>query len=319
MSGDVRPKIRKQTHAEANAEYDCALDWLQSIVGKVGRFQSYRTIFSRVFRCVWENRRQLIPEDVSPAVYVEMRFEANSLVNIWKQFRSDPSPLLSQKLKIIVSGAILTSSEGRKTEPRDFLFELETGALLKEWSLPVQLGRSADLRFNFMGVPVLCECKRIQTPKAFARNLQEANNQLRDALNQSECPRNAVGMIAIDVSRIVHLDPEGFERYPPTTYGEFQLPSNMVTVLNEVQFNGTVKQRLNSFINLHHRTFMRDFSPRVNGFMLCYNVPAVDLQGTGRTFVLGSQKIGSFRSQTSAERKFFDAFHAEMLNSYRRL
>ena len=39
MSGDVHPEIRKQSHAAANAEYDLALDWLQSIVGKVGRFK----------------------------------------------------------------------------------------------------------------------------------------------------------------------------------------------------------------------------------------------------------------------------------------
>ncbi len=72
-------------------------------------------------------------------------------------------------------------------------------------------------------------------------------------------------MIAIDVSRIVHLDAAGFERYPPTPYGELSLPSNMVTVQNEVQFRGTVNQRFVSFREQHRQTLGRDFVPRVAG------------------------------------------------------
>jgi hypothetical protein len=222
MNGDVYPQIRKQSHAAANAEYDCALGWLQNFVGSLGRFESYRATFSGVFQRVLENRTQSIPDDISPADYVETRFEANALVNIWRQFQSDNAPLLTEKLRIVVRGASLTSSEGQKTEPRDILFELETAALFKSWGLPVQLGQSADLSFEFKGVPVLCECKRVQTPKAFGRNLQIADSQLRDALKEPACPQNALGMIAIDVSRIVHLDAEGFERYPPTHTARFR-------------------------------------------------------------------------------------------------
>jgi hypothetical protein len=133
MSSTVHPQIRKQTPAEANAEYDLALEWLRSITGQTGRFQSYKTTLSRVFRRVLENRAQSLPEDISPPEFVETRFEANSLVSIWKQFRSDTSSLLKAKLKIVLCGANLTSFEGQKTEPRDILFELETGALFKSW------------------------------------------------------------------------------------------------------------------------------------------------------------------------------------------
>jgi hypothetical protein len=318
MSGDVHPLIRKQSPAEANAEYDDALDWLQNTVGSLGRFETYRVTFSRVFQRVLENRAASIPYDISPAEYVEMRFEANALVNIWRQFQSEKSPLLREKLRIVVRGATLTSSEGQKTEPRDILFELETGALFKSWGLPVQLGQSADLSFEFNGVPVLCECKRVQTPNAYGKNFKKAASQLRDALKEPAWPQNTLGMIAIDVSQIVHLDVEGFERYPPTAYGAFSLPSNMVAVLNEVQFKGTVKQRLVSFTEQHQQVLRRDFVPRVSGFMLCYNIPAVDLKGSGRTFVVAYPQIGSFTSATPAERKYFENFHSVMLDSYRR-
>jgi hypothetical protein len=318
MSDDVHPQIRKQSPAEANAEYDRALEWLQNRVGSLRRFRTYREVFSEVFQRVLENQTQSIPDDISPAEYVETRFEANAIVNIWRQFQSDQTPLLSDKLRIVVRGAPLTSSEGQKTEPRDILFELETAALLKSWGLSVQLGQSADLSFEFNGVRVLCECKRVQTPKSFGRNLQDAGSQLRDALDETGWPRNALGMIAIDVSRIVHLDAAGFERYPPTTYGVLSLPSNMVAVLNEVQFKGTVKQRVVSFREQHRSILGRSFAPRVAGFLLCYNVPAVELQGSGRTYVVSYPQIGSLASATPAERKYFETIHADMLENYRR-
>jgi hypothetical protein len=319
MSGDVHPLIRKQSPAEANAEYDRALDWLQNVVGSVGRFRTYQATFSRVFRRVLENRAQSIPDDISPAEFVETRFEAHALVEIWKQFQSDKSPLLTKKLRIIVRGADLTSSEGEKTWPRDILFELETAALFKSWRLPVRLGPSGDLSFEFNGVPVLCECKRVQKPNAFGRNLKEAASQLRDALKEPVFANAALGMIVIDISQIVHLDAAGFERYPPTKYGEFSLPSNMVAVLNEVQFKGTVKQRFVSFTNLHQRVlWRRDLAPRVAGLMLCYNIPAVELQGSGRTYVVSYPQIRSLASATPAESKYFEGFHSDMLEHYRR-
>jgi len=148
--------------------------------------------------------------------------------------------------------------------------------------------------------------------------LKIANSQLHDALKEPAWPQNALGMITIDVSRIVHLDAAGFERYPPTPYGDLSLPSNMVAVQNEVQFKGTVKQRFVSFREQHRQTLGRDFAPRVAGLMLCYNIPAVELQGTGRTYVVSYPQIGSFASATPAERKFFESFHSAMLENYRR-
>jgi hypothetical protein len=51
--------------------------------------------------------------------------------------------------------------------------------------------------------------------------------------------------------------------------------------------------------------------------MLCYNIPAVDLNGTARTFVVSYPQIGSFASATPAERKYFESFHNDMLENYR--
>jgi hypothetical protein len=213
-----------------------------------------------------------------------------------------------------ISRALKEKIPGRVT----FLFELETAALLKNWGLAVNLGSGSDLSFEFKGVPVLCECKRVQKPKAFDKRLQKAASQLRDALKDPGRSQNTLGMIAIDVSRIVHLDAAGLDRYPQTAYGEYLLPSNMVAVLNEHQFQETVGERVASFIDQHERSFRRKFLPRIAGFMLCYNVPAVDLQGSGRGRVIGYQQIRWFDSATPAEREYFESFHSDILQHYRR-
>lgn len=318
MSGDVHPQIRKQSQAEANAEYDRALDWLQSIVASAGRFRNYRTTFSTVSQLLLEGRAESVPEVTSPPGFVETRFEAHGLVNIWRQFQSDMSPLLADKLKFVVGGADLTSSEGENTASRDILFELETAALLKTWGLAVNLGCGSDLSLEFKGIPILCECKRVQTPKAFDKRLQKAASQLRNALKDPGRSQNTLGMIAIDISRIVHLDATGLDRYPPTEYGEYLLPSNMVAVLNNDQFQKTVGERFASFTDQYQRSFKRKFLPRIAGFMLCYNVPAVEMQGNGRVRVNSYQQIGLFDSATPAEREYFGSFHSDILQHYRR-
>jgi hypothetical protein len=44
MAPDYRPKIKKQSQAEALAEFDSAMDWREKLPGvsSIGRFQTYR-------------------------------------------------------------------------------------------------------------------------------------------------------------------------------------------------------------------------------------------------------------------------------------
>src|SRR5258708_8887370 len=115
MSGNVHPWIRKKSQAEANAEFDTALDWLENVVGirSIGRFQTYRATLSKVFRRLLENRSQVIPADIPPSEHIETRFEAQGLIEIWKQFKTSQSSLLSQKLPKIFTVPHFTTSVRR--------------------------------------------------------------------------------------------------------------------------------------------------------------------------------------------------------------
>ena len=61
--------------------------------------------------------------------------------------------------------------------------------------------------------------------------------------------------------------------------------SNMIAEQNQVEFEQAANQRLGSFTKQHRRVLGRDFVPRIAGLLICYNIPAADLNGTGRTFV----------------------------------
>jgi hypothetical protein len=63
MNGEVHPWVTKQSQAEANAEFDRALEWLEHVVGinSEGRYRTYRATLSQVFRRVLEKSHRLDP------------------------------------------------------------------------------------------------------------------------------------------------------------------------------------------------------------------------------------------------------------------
>jgi hypothetical protein len=170
------------------------MDWLESLLGRTagGRFQIYRSRLSHVFRLLLEDRPDQILKQIPPTEFIEINFEANALIDVWQQFQKDDSSLLVEKLSKIVRGQAFTSSEGRKTEPRDVLFELEFAAFLRALGLGVRLGGLSDFTVDFRDVSALCECKRVQTPNALSANLQDAGSQLGKALGRWEEPRGCL-------------------------------------------------------------------------------------------------------------------------------
>ncbi len=318
MAPDYRPKIKKQSQAKTFAEFDSAMDWLEKLPGvsSIGRSQTYRDNLSKVFRLILENRTDQILKQISPPEFIETHFEANALIEVWRQFQTDNSARLAEKLRRVVGGQPYTSAEGKKTEPRDILFELELAALLKEWSLPVDLGDPTDLIFEFQNTAILCECKRVQNPNALDGNLQEAGSQLRKRLANQPQSKVCLGMIGINVSKIVHLDASGTPRYPSTFYGKYLLPPNIVAVQNQHEFWSVVKQRLESFMAQHARALQRQFSTHVAGYLLFYRVPGMNISGIGQMSVNTYPQIGPLRGATRTEDQLLRDLHAHLLQYY---
>ena len=62
--------------------------------------------------------------------------------------------------------------------------------------------------------------------------------------------------------------------------------SNMIAVQNQVEFEQAANQRLGSFTEQHQCVLGRDFVPRIAGLLICYNIPAVDLNAFSFSFAV---------------------------------
>jgi hypothetical protein len=318
MSQSYRPWVKKQSRAEHLAEFDRTMDWLEGLVGHTagGRFQKYRARLSQAFRLLLEDRPDQILKQIPPAEFIEINFEANALIEIWRQFRTDVSPILVEKLSKIARGQLFTSNEGRKTEPRDILFELELAAFLRELGLVVSLGGLSDFTAEFQDLSALCECKRVQTPNALEANLQDAGPQLATALSRWKEPRRCMGIVGLNVSKIIHLDVSSVPRYPETQYGDYLLPADIVAVKHEAQFGAAVRERMLSFVNQHIRTLQRPVPEHVAGYILFYRISGMDMSGTGRMFVNTYPQMGTLNGASEGEDKLLRSLHAELLKKF---
>lgn len=300
------------------AEFDRVMDWLERLAtpSPASRFQTYQAKLSHAFRLLLEDRGDQILKQIPPIEFIEINFEANALIEVWRQFGSDNSQVLATKLSRVIDGQPLTSSEGKKTEPRDLLFELELAAMLRSWGLPVMLSDPTDLVFEFQNTVCLCECKRVQTPNALSANIQDAGSQLSRAIKSRNDPSACLGIVGINVSKIVHLDASGVPRYLPTLYGDYLLPPDMVAVQHESQFGAAVHQRLESFIDQHIKALGRPVPEHVAGFILFYQVSGMDMSGTGRMFITTYPKIGALRGANAAEDKLLRSLHSALLKNF---
>jgi hypothetical protein len=319
MSQDYRPWISRQSRAEHLAEFDRAMDWLESLLGRTagGRFQIYRSRLSHAFRLLLEDRPDQILKQIPPTEFIEINFEANALIDVWQQFQKDDPSLLVEKLSKIVRGQAFASSEGRKTEPRDILFELEFAAFLRALGLGVRLGGLSDLIVDFQDVSALCECERVQTPNSLNANLQEAGSQLGTALGRWKEPRGCLGIVGLNVSKIIHLDASGVPRYPETQYGDYLLPPDIVAVKHEGLFGAAVRERMLSFVNQHTHTLRRPVPEHVAGYILFYRISGMDMSGTGRMFVNTYPQMATLSGASSEEDQMLRSLNSELLKRFR--
>jgi len=115
----------------------------------------------------------------------------------------DYRAVMLEKLKRALGGpAAPTDETARSSDPRNILFELTLGALIEASGQLVKHGEHPDLTLPLRRRDVLAQCKRVLSEKQLEKSMKDAAGQLEDDFNQAR--GTAVGLIAIDVSRIVN-------------------------------------------------------------------------------------------------------------------
>jgi hypothetical protein len=115
----------------------------------------------------------------------------------------DDRAVMLEKLKRVLGGpAVPTDETARSSDARNVLFELTLGAQIEASGQLVKHGEHPDVTVPLRRRDVLVQCKRVLSEKQLEKNMKDAVVQLKDDFDQAR--RSPVGLVAIDVSRIVN-------------------------------------------------------------------------------------------------------------------
>lgn len=124
--------------------------------------------------------------------------------NLYRVYRNVlKKGLVSQEnLKKLLNGSKFLKDEkiGASDNSRNFIFELQVAGAFARYGAKVRFDNTkADFKFEIdEGVTCFAECKRVSSLQKLESNLKEAYKQI-----QTRCSERDVGVIAIDISRLM--------------------------------------------------------------------------------------------------------------------
>ena len=205
-------------------------DWLTSLGIGIKKDRWHGAV--AMLRRAKEQRRQLdlgAPFQPIPN-YVAALFEFLEVLNVFRAFSGDSSPILKEKLSRALCGPISPLEERpRNSEARNAMFELVLAANWKNAGVIVQLGEP-DIRIVLGATNFLVECKRPFSAKGVRRNIEDAGGQLRKAIN--EPPRaSSYGLVAISLSRV--FNPGNVMCRAPENMGGVAVQDALIKMIQE--------------------------------------------------------------------------------------
>ncbi len=195
----------RQPYSQVIHELCNALNWVNALgITTAGRrHERYlRTIkevdaFLKDYQSTQHSARALSRKAAMPVM------EANQLVRIWKGFRNADSQGLRTRLSEVVKGPETQGDESAKrssNRARNVAVELDLAAPAAATGLRVDLDSETDIVIHLDGMQLFIECKRPLSPKRLPQRINEAANQLRRRLRQTDL--HAYGMIGLSVGQL---------------------------------------------------------------------------------------------------------------------
>lgn len=246
--GAMSNRLTSQTYDEL---YDGLLQtqvWLQS-VGLPVTGNRFAAILANVdlIRQHYDKPSldQVLHEHPMGELWVSL-LDAGSFITLYEQLRALRSDQLPRgRLKEALSGPLMPHDEqkdGPTIQARDAIFELELGCRLR--AKGVSLTGFDDIEFEFQGVRVNVQCKRLHSAKTLQPNLDKACMQIaRWITGQTR------GLVAIGMDKIFTTD------------------RNVLTVTNEGALLGAVKDLMKDFLCENEQRFLRILDIRILGVL----------------------------------------------------
>ena len=136
------------------------------------------------------------------AVVIEASEFATLRAPLPRWLDSDRAAILEKLERALGGPAVPTDETARSSDPRNLLFELALAAQIEASGQPVKHGEHPDLTVPLRRRDVLVQCKRVLSDKQVEKNMKGAASQLEHDFDGAR--RAAVGIVAVDVSRIVN-------------------------------------------------------------------------------------------------------------------
>ena len=174
--------------------------------------------------------------------------DAGSFVTVADQLRDLRSDQLPRRrLGESLGGPLMPHDEkndGGTIQARNALFELELASRLQARGLKLQ--RFDDIEFEFRGVEVNVQCKRLHSPNALQHNLDAACAQLARRIAGTQ----KRGLVAIGIDKILQTD------------------RHVMTAQNESDLKASAEARMNRFLRESEQRFMAIVDIRVLGLFI---------------------------------------------------
>jgi len=181
--------------------------------------------------------------------------DAGSFVTVHQQFaRLKSAQLPRQRLKEVVAGPLMPYDEGKdgaSIQARNSLFELELAARLQ--ARGVQITSFDDIEFEFDGIKVNVQCKRLHSHAQLQYNLDKACSQIAERIGDTL----KRGFVAIGIDKVIGADRALWEVYDEAA---------LIQVSNDI---------VKTFLLNNQHEFLRIGDTRVLGII-------VDLRYIGR-------------------------------------
>lgn len=148
--------------------------------------------------------------DLSHIMSVETAYysltESNAVISIYEAFkRIDQDHLPKKKFRMMLEGPALPNAEvpgDANVNPRDILIEIELATRFIKAGFRVN--DFQDVNFDFQGFSINIECKRPQTKKSIATNIDDGCKQLLKRNPTHE--RSSKNIIAMSIEKVLGID-----------------------------------------------------------------------------------------------------------------
>ena len=139
--------------------------------------------------------------------YREAMHEYFELSYIYEAFKySSPAGFASILRKITKGGARIGEESHKNSLAKNFAFEASVGARIGISGIRVYFDTSGDVYFEFEGIPIYIQCKRLSSVSKIETRINQAFSQLVNdwSIHEANNKQRAYGIIAIDITKLIN-------------------------------------------------------------------------------------------------------------------